>query len=150
MRKAIMLGLLVAVALPTAASAQSQGEIRRDRQELREQREDLREARRDGDRREIRNERNDVREARQELREDLRDRQRVRYSAPYRNWSYRTIRPGTHLRSGFYGQRYHVRNIGRYGLRPAARNQQWIRYGDDLLLVNVRNGRVLEVLRNRY
>ena len=39
---------------------------------------------------------------------------------------------------------------GQYRLRPAARNQQWVRYGGDLLLVNTRNGRVLQVVRNRY
>ncbi len=153
MRKLIMLGLMAAVAIPAAAPAQSRGEIRRDREEVREQREDLRDARLRGDRRDVREERRDLREARQELREDRqdrRDRRRSQYVAPYRDWRYSTVRPGYQLRSGFYGPRYHIGNPGQYRLRPAARNQQWIRYGDDLLLVNVRNGRVLQVVRNRY
>jgi Ni/Co efflux regulator RcnB len=41
-------------------------------------------------------------------------------------------------------------NPGQYRLRPGARNQRWIRYGNDLLLVNVRNGRVLQAVRSRY
>jgi Ni/Co efflux regulator RcnB len=40
--------------------------------------------------------------------------------------------------------------VNQYRLRPATRNQRWIRYGNDILLVNVRNGRVLQVIRNRY
>ena len=148
MRKLIMLSLMAAVAAPTAAMAQSRAEIRHDRRELREERQELRDARRYGDRRDIREERRDVREARRELREDRRDRRA--YIAPYRGWSYRTVAPGYQLRPGFYGTRYIITNPGHYRLRPAVRNQRWIRYGDDLLLVNVRNGRVLQVIRNRY
>lgn len=148
MRKLIILGLMAAVVVPTAASAQSRAEIRRDRAEVREQRQDVRDARRYGDRRDVREERRDVRDARRELREDRRDRQA--YVAPYRGWTYRPVAPGYQLRPGFYGSRYVIANPGQYRLRPAARNQQWVRYGGDLLLVNTRNGRVLQVVRNRY
>ena len=148
MRKLILLGLMAAVAAPTAASAQSRAEIRHDRREVREQRQDLRDARRFGDRQDIRRERRDVREARRELREDRQDRRQ--YVAPYRNWSYSTLRPGYQLRSRFYSSRYVVANPGYYRLRPATGFQRWIRYGDDLLLVNIRTGRVLQVVRNRY
>lgn len=148
MRKMILFGLMAAVAVPAAAPAQSRAEIRRDREEVREQREDLRDARRYGNRRDVREERQDLREARRELREDRRDRRQ--YVAPYRDWRYSTLRPGYQLRPGFYTSRYYISNPGHYRLRPAARNQQWIRYGDDLLLVNMRNGRVLQVIRNRY
>jgi Ni/Co efflux regulator RcnB len=150
MRKLILLSLMAAVAAPTAASAQSREEIRRDRQEVREERRDLEDARRRGDRRDIREEREELREARQELREDRRDRRRSQYVAPYRDWRYSAVRPGYQLRSGFYSPRYVIVNPGQYRLRPGARNQRWIRYGNDLLLVNVRNGRVLQVVRNRY
>ena len=150
MRKFIMLGLMAAVALPAAASAQSQQEVRQSRQEVREQREALRDARQRGDRNDVQEEREDLREAQQELREDRRDRRRSQYVAPYRGWRYSAVRPGYQLRSGFYGSRYHIANPGQYRLRPATRNQRWIRYGNDLLLVNVRNGRVLQVVSNRY
>ncbi|HEX8582973.1 MAG TPA: DUF1090 family protein [Allosphingosinicella sp.] len=151
MRKLIMLGLIAAVVAPTAASAQSRGEIRHDRREVREERQDLRQARRYGDRDDVREERRELRGAQRELREDRMDRRRsVRYAAPYRNWSYRPVGVGYQLQSGFYGSRYYVNDYGRFGVRQPGRFQQWIRYGDDLLLVNVRTGRVLQVIRNRY
>jgi Ni/Co efflux regulator RcnB len=74
MRKLIISALMAAVALPGVANAQSQGELRRDRQDVREERRELRDAQRRGDRGDIRDERGDLREARQELREDRRDR----------------------------------------------------------------------------
>jgi Ni/Co efflux regulator RcnB len=152
MRKFILMGLMAAVAIPAAASAQSRGEIQRDRREVREERQDLREARRYGDRRDVREERRELRGAQRELREDRADRRqmRSRYAAPYSNWAYRPVVTGYQLRPAFYGSRYHVGNYGNYGLHRPGRFQQWIRYGDDLLLVNVRNGRVLQVVRNRY
>jgi Ni/Co efflux regulator RcnB len=151
MRKLIMLGLMAAVAAPTAASAQSRAEIRHDRREVREERQELRQARRYGDRRDVREERRELRGAQRELREDRADRRRsIRYSAPYSGWSYRPVGVGFQLRSGFYGPRYHVSDYHRFGLRHPGRGQQWIRYGDDLLLVNVRTGRVLQVIRDRY
>ena len=150
MRKLIILGLMAAVAVPTMAPAQSRREIQRDREELQEEREELRDARARGDRRDIRRERRDVREARRELREDRADRRRSRYVAPYRGWTYRSVAPGYRLRPGFYGTRYIITNPGRYRLQPAYGNRRWIRYGDDLVLVNIRNGRVLQVIRNRY
>lgn len=150
MRKLIILSLMAAAAMPAAASAQSRGEIHRDRQEVREERRDVREARRSGDRRDVREERRELREARQELREDRADRRQARYAAPYRNWSYNRVRTGFQLRPAFYSNRYFVTDYSRRGLRHPGRAQQWIRYGDDLLLVNVRSGRVLQVLYNRY
>lgn len=145
MRKIILLGLIATMSVPAAAGT-SPGELRRDRQEVREQRQDLREARRHGDYDDVREQREDLRDARRELREDRRD----RYIAPYRDWRYSALRPGTQLRPGFYGKRYRITNYSRYKLRPVAANRQWIRYGDDLVLVNTRTGRVIQVLRNRY
>lgn len=153
MRKLILAGLMAATLMPAAASAQSRGEVRRDREELREQRQDLRDAQRYGDRRDVHEERHDVRDARQELREDRRDyrqnrrahsRTYTRYYAPTRNWSYRPVNQGYNLQPVFYGQRYYAP-----GYRAQAQ-ARWIRYGDDLLLVNTRNGRVLQVRRNYY
>ncbi len=154
MRKIILLGLMAATAFPAVAGAQSRGEIRRDREEVREQREDLRDARQRGDRGDIREEREDLRDARQELREDLRDRRqdrrRSQYVSPYRDWRYSTVRPGFQLRSAFYSPRYYIADPSHYRLPRVGRFQRWIRYGDDLVLVNVRNGRVIQVIRNRY
>ena len=94
MRKLIITALMAAVALPGVASAQSQGELRRDRQDIREERRELGDARQRGDRGDIRDERGDLREARQEYREDRRDRydnrgrhdNRGGYNDRNRNW----------------------------------------------------------------
>lgn len=151
MRKLIILGLMAATAVPSVAAAQSRAEIRQDRREVREQRQDVQDARRYGDRQDVRRERRDLQDARQELREDRRDRRQVtRYAAPYRNWNYRPVRVGFQLRPLFYSQRYYIGNPYHYQLPRAGRFQQWIRYGDDLVLVNVRTGRVIRVLHNRY
>ncbi len=150
MRKLIIASLMAAVAVPSMATAQSRAEIRRDQRELREEQRELQDARRYGDRRDVREERRDVREARQELREDRRDRRRSVYQSPYRDWRYSRVRPGFQLRPLFYSQRYFIANPAQYRLPRAGRFQRWIRYGDDLLLVNVRTGRVIRVYYNRY
>jgi Ni/Co efflux regulator RcnB len=150
MRKLILFSLIAAAAMPAVVSAQSREEIRRDRRDVQEQRQDLHDARRVGDRGDVREERRELRDARQELREDRADRNRVRYAAPYRNWSYNRIGVGYQLRPSFYASRYFVADYSRRGLHQPGRFQRWVRYGDDLVLVNVRNGRVIQVLHNRY
>ena len=72
------------------------------------------------------------------------------YRAPVRSWRYSPITIGFQLQPAFYGSRYAISNYGAYQLRAPARNQRWVRYGDDLVLVNVRTGRVIQVVRNRY
>lgn len=151
MRKFMIVGLMAAMLAPVAASAQSAAEVRDSQRDLRQEQRDLQRARQYGDRGDIRDERRDVQDARQELREDRRDfRNRQAYVAPYRGWSYRPVQPGFRLQPGFYGQRYVITNPQFYRLQPARRNQQWIQYGQDLLLVNVRTGRVIQVIRSRY
>jgi Ni/Co efflux regulator RcnB len=166
MRKLIILGLMAAVAAPTAATAQSRGEIRRDRQELREEQRELRQARRFGDRRDVRHERRDVRAARQELREDRADRRawrrddwrsyrtvnrslysRGHWGAPF---AYRSFRPGFSISAGFFSPRYVISNPWHYRLPAAHGYQRWVRHYDDLLLVDIRRGIVVDVIRNFY
>jgi Ni/Co efflux regulator RcnB len=60
------------------------------------------------------------------------------------------VRSGYQLRPAFYGPRYAITDYGYYRVHAPGRYQRWIRYGDDLLLVNIRTGRVLEVLPGRY
>lgn len=133
MRKFILIGLMAATALPGVANAQWH-DVRQDRQELRQDRHELRQ-----DRRELRRDRREWRRDRREA-----------YVAPYGGWSYRPVTVGFQLRPAFWGDRYVVSDFGRYSLPAPRFNQRWVRYGDDLLLVNIRNGRVLQVLRNRY
>lgn len=133
MRKLIFAAALAATMMPAAAQARNRQEIRDDRQELRH------------DRRELRHDRRELREDRHDL-----NRHRVAYVAPYGGWRYAPISNGYVLRPGFYGQRYWISDLNRYDLRAPGRNLRWVRYGDDLLLVNIRNGRVLRVMHNRF
>lgn len=172
MRKLITAALFAAVAvpmvaMPSAASAQSNRELRRDRQEIREEQRDLRQAYRSGDRRNIREERRDVRDARREYREDLRDRNRAwgrndwrgyrssnravfargSWNAPFR---YTRFRPGIRIGAPYYGTRYVIGDPWRYHLPRAGRYQSWVRHYNDVLLVDTRRGVVLNVLPSFY
>jgi Ni/Co efflux regulator RcnB len=164
MRKLILIGLMAAIAVPTVAPAQSRGEIRRDQRELREEQRELRDARRYGDRRDVREERRDVREARRELRQDLRgwnrdnwrrnfrDRHRSVFArghwrSPYR---YRVFRPGFRIAAGYYSPRFIINDPWRYNLPLVARHLRWVRFYDDLLLVDIRRGIIVDVIRNVY
>jgi Ni/Co efflux regulator RcnB len=131
MRKLILLTAAAAVIVPSIAVAQPQ-EIRHDRREIRQDRHELRQ-----DRRELRRDRRDIR-------------RHVAYVAPYRGWSYRPVTVGYRLRPVFYSPRYYIVDYGSYHLRAPARGLRWIRYGDDLLLVNIRTGRVLQVMHYRW
>lgn len=162
MRKLITALLAATVLVPAAASAQSYGEVRRGQREVQESRRDVQDARRYGDRRDVREARQELREARQELREDRqelredrRDYRRTQrgynrgaYYGP-RGYSYRPVSVGYRFQPGYYSRNYWVNDYGRYRLGRPGANQRWVRYGNDVVLVNVRNGRVLQV-RNRF
>ncbi len=167
MRKLIILGLMAATAFPAAApvQAQSRQEIRRDRENLTEEQRELRRAQRRGDPREIREERRDVREARRELREDIRDRRwgrndwsdyrrtnrglyrRGAWRAPFR---YRVWRPGLRIAPSDYVSRYYIVDPWRYRLPYARPGLRWVRHYDDVLLVDVRRGIIVDVIRNFF
>ena len=152
MRKFIVAGLMAATILPSMAAAQTR-ELRRDQQEIREERRDLRDAQRYGDRGDVRDARGDLREARQEKREDWRDyRQshrevyrRPAYVAPVRGWRYRPVAVGYRFQPAFYGSRYVITDPYRYRLPAAARYSRWVRYNNDVVLVDTRSGRVTQV-----
>jgi len=156
MRKLILVALAAATAMPTFASAQT-AELRHDRREVREEQRELRDAVRRGDRDDIRDERRDLREARREHREDWRDYRenhrdafhRGRYVGP-RGYAYRPVNVGYRFAPAYYGHRYTIANPARYRLPPAYGPQRWIRYGDDVVLVNIRTGRVIEVHRDFF
>ena len=171
MRKLMMTALIAAVAMPAfapvAASAQSQGEVRRDVRDVRQQQRELRDAQRRGDRRDVRDERRDVRGARQELREDVQDRNRRwgrddwrgyrdhnrglyargNWRAPFR---YNAFRTGVRIAPGYYGSRYLIADPWRYRLPPAGYSQRWVRHYDDVILVDTRRGVVIDVIRGFY
>lgn len=156
MRKLIISALIAATAFPAMASAQT-GELRRDRQEVREEQRDVRDARRYGDRRDVREAREDLREARREYREDWRDYRRDNrnvyrrpaYAGP-RGYRYRPIGVGHRLQPAYYASRYVIADPYRYRLPDAPGADRWVRYGNDVLLVNARNGRVKAVHRDFF
>lgn len=173
MRKLITAVLLAATAFPAMASAQSAGELRRDRRDIYEERQDLRDAYRRGDRGDIRDERRDLRDAREEYREDLRDYRRDNYRrdnwgrndwrgyrdhnrALYRggNWRapfrYNSFRPGYRIAAPYYSQRYWIVDPYRYRLPRAYGYQRWVRHYNDVLLIDIRRGIVLDVIRGFY
>ena len=148
--KFLTAGLIAAMMVPAAAQAQTR-EIRKDRQELREEQRDLRNAQRRGDRSDIREARRDVRDARQDLRESQRDWRRDtryrNYRAPFR---YHQFRVGSTLRSNYYAPAYRPAWDSRWGVPRAGRNLTYVRHYNDLLLVNMRSGKVIRVYRNHF
>lgn len=70
------------------------------------------------------------------------------YVAPYRGWTYSAPRVGQRLRPGFWNARYVV--AGPRGVPAARGSRKWIRYGDDLLLIDARDGRVKRVVDKGY
>lgn len=162
---------MAATVIPGVATAQSPGELRRDRQEIREERRDLRDAQRRGDWRELRDARRDYREdlrdARRDYRGDWNDRDRRwgrndwqsyrthnralyargNWRAPFR---YNAWRPGVRIAPVYFGQRYWINDPWRYHLPRARANARWVRYYNDVILVDYRRGIVLDVIRNFY
>ncbi|GGE85866.1 RcnB family protein [Sphingomonas prati] len=157
MRKFLIAGLMALTLAPAMATAQP-GELRRDRQDIREEQRELRQAQRYGNPRDVREQRRDVREARQEYREDWRQyrqqNRRVftqgRYAAPGRNWRYRPVAVGYQFQPAFYGQRYVIADPYRYRLPRVTGVNRWVRYGNDVVLVNTRNGRVVQVYNSFF
>jgi hypothetical protein len=151
MRKAILAGLLAATLVPGLAQAQNH-ELRGDRRDIREEQRDVNRAIRNGaPRSEIRDQRADVRDARREYRDDWRDYRRsnpgayrgTRWDAP-RGYNYRRVIVGHRFNPVFYDRRYWV-DPYRYHLRPVSSWQRWVRYGNDVALIDVRNGRVIDI-----
>ena len=167
MRKLILTALAATTLLPVAATAQSAGELQRDRRDIHEEQRELQDARRTGDRHDIREERRDVRDARQEYREDLRDRDRAWGRDDWRGWRdrnpggyarggwnapfrYTVFRPGLRIAPLYFGTRYVIADPWRYHLPRARYGQQWVRHYDDVILGDTRRGVVVDVIRGFY
>jgi Ni/Co efflux regulator RcnB len=157
MRKIIIAAIAAATILPAAASAQSGREVRQSAREVRQSERDLQRARAYGDRGDIREARREVREDRRELREDWRDYRRSNrnvytrgaYAGP-RGYRYRPVSVGYRFAPAYYGQRYWINDYATYRLpRPGYGYQRWVRYGNDVVLVDTRSGRTVQVY-NRF
>ena len=156
MRKPMILALMAAIAVPSMVQAQSLREARESQRDVREARRELRDAQYNGDRRDVREARRDLRDARQEARGDWRDYRRSNgavfrrgaYVGP-RGYAYRPVTPGYRFAPQYSGSRYVISDPYRYRLPAAAGPNRWIRYGNDVALVNIRTGRVIQVY-NRF
>ncbi len=155
MKTKFLIAAVIATTLtPMAAQAQTR-ELNRDRQEIRQEKRDVQDARRYGDRQDVREERRDVREARQEYKEDWREYrqknrrafQASRFNAPFR---YRTFNTGVSIGASYYAPRYRVNNYANYRLPHPGRYQTYVRHYNDVLLVNIRTGRVIRAYRGFY
>jgi len=122
-----------------------------------QRRDAIRDARRDG--RDMRGDRRaDNRNWNRGWRNDRRyDWQRWRYSnrnayrlpayyAPYRGWNYNRFSIGFMLQPLFYSQRYWIGDPWQYRLPAAPYGTQWVRYYNDVLLVDVYTGEVVDVI----
>jgi hypothetical protein len=69
-----------------------------------------------------------------------------RYYSPYRGYNYSRLSIGFFLSSGFYGQNYWINDPWAYRLPPAYGGYRWVRYYDDVLLVDVYSGEVVDVI----
>lgn len=72
------------------------------------------------------------------------------YYAPYRNYRYNRLSIGLVLDSLFYSNRYWLSDPYQYRLPPAPYGTQWVRYYDDVVLVDVYTGEVLDVIENFF
>ncbi len=160
MKKLILTSLMAATiasgaAIPAAASAQSWREVRDSRGDVREEHRELRDAYRYGDRKEIREERRDVVRAEREYAKDLRDYRRSHrdtyrrghWEAPF---AYKRWERGGYMRPAYYGSRYMISDPWRYRLPRAEGHLRWVRHYDDVLLVNMRSGRIVTVYRDFF
>ena len=105
------------------------------------------------DRREARDDRrDDRREYRDDRRDDRREVRRSAYkygygafNAPFRAQSFRA---GDRIGRTMVSNRYIVANPRAIGLPFAGRNKAYVRHYNDILLVNLRSGKVVAVYRN--
>ena len=130
----------------TGRSSGRSGHDHADRNDRRDQRRDYRADRRD-QRRWNRGWRNDRRYDWQRYRAQNRRHYNLgRYYAPYRNYSYRRLSIGFTLGSLFFGNRYWINDPWTYRLPEVYGPYKWVRYYDDVMLVNIYTGEVVDVI----
>lgn len=72
------------------------------------------------------------------------------YYAPYRGYSYSRLSIGFFLGSPFYAERYWITDPWAYRLPPAYGPYRWVRYYDDVLLVDTFSGEVVDVIHDFF
>jgi hypothetical protein len=78
----------------------------------------------------------------------------ARFSAGVYGWpngyGYRPYSVGAYLPSVFWNPDYYITDYALYGLAPPPPDLQWIRYGPDLLLINVETGQVMQSIPGAF
>ena len=69
-----------------------------------------------------------------------------RYYAPYRDYRYRRLNIGIYLGSAFFGSSCWINNPSYYRLPAAYPGTRWVRYYDDVLLIDTYSGEVIDVI----
>jgi Ni/Co efflux regulator RcnB len=78
---------------------------------------------------------------------------RPQHATPFRyprGYSYRSWSIGSLLPRVFLGSIYYFDGYSAFGVGTPPRGFRWVRYGPDLLLVNVRTGRIARVVRGAF
>jgi len=126
-------------------------ERREDRLERREDRRDVRVERRQDRREWNRAWRNDRRYDWQRYRDANRRLFNVgRYYSPFGAYGYNRFSIGLRLGSPFYSDRYWISDPWQFRLPPAYAGTRWVRYYDDVILVDLYSGQVLDVIHNFF
>ena len=73
-----------------------------------------------------------------------------RYYSPYRNYSYNRLSIGLFLDRGFYGNNYWVNDPWQYRLPEVYGPYKWVRYYDDVILVDIYTGEVVDVIHKFF
>ena len=73
-----------------------------------------------------------------------------RYYSPYNNYSYSRLSIGFFLNQGFYGQNYWINDPYQYRLPEVYGPYRWVRYYDDVLLVDIYSGEVVDVIHDFF
>ena len=73
-----------------------------------------------------------------------------RYYAPYRDYRYRRLSIGARIGNLFFGSRYWINDPGRYRLPAVYGPYRWVRYYDDVLLVDIYSGEVVDVIHDFF
>ena len=73
-----------------------------------------------------------------------------RYYSPYSNHGYSRLSIGFFINSGFYGQSYWINDPWQYRLPQVYGPYRWVRYYDDVLLVDIYSGEVVDVIHNFF
>ena len=73
-----------------------------------------------------------------------------RYYSPHRGYGYNRFGIGVRLGRSFYDNRYWINDPWRYRLPEVYGPYRWVRYYDDVLLVDIYTGQVVDVVHDFF